>query len=125
VQTDQPGPRSGSPEPTDVAHAAGAGDPPDQQLVTIITGGLIAIGALTMLGIFALLRERHRRATETRLRLLPDSSITTQAGGTEAATPPPPLASRGTTWERDYALDEQPIGTVEYRPPPRPGEDIG
>ena len=25
-----------------------------------------------------------------------------------------------TSWERDWALDEAPIGSVEYRPPPEP-----
>jgi hypothetical protein len=88
--------------------------------VTIITGGLIAIGALTLIGIFALLRDRRQRDTETRLLLLPNGSAARSAGSKAS-----PAAARTTTWERDFALDHEPIGTVEYRPPPNPDDQGG
>jgi hypothetical protein len=95
--------------------AAGVVDDTEQQLITILTGGLIAIGALTLIGIFALLRDRRRRATDARLELLPEGAAT------EVAAPrPSPAARAPAAWERDFALDEEPIGTVEYRPPPEP-----
>ncbi|HYN62976.1 MAG TPA: hypothetical protein VES36_00110, partial [Candidatus Limnocylindrales bacterium] len=42
--------------------AAGGGTDTERQLVTILTGGLIAIGALALIGVFALLRDRRRRS---------------------------------------------------------------
>ena len=67
-------------------------------------------------GIFAILRDRRRKEADERPRLLPGSS----AG--EAATPPTPAQRKPTTWERDFALDDEPIGTVEYRPPAQSDE---
>ena len=83
----------------------------ERQLVTILTGGLIAIGALALIGFFAVFRDRRRRTAEARLAYLPE-------GAAEVAAKPPPPARPATNWERDFALDKEPIGTVEYRPPP-------
>ena len=90
----------------------------DRQLITIISGGLIAIGAVTLIGIFAILRDRRRKSTDAIPLLLPDP--------TAGEAPPPPAARaprQPTAWERDFALDHEPIGTVEYQPPPSPDED--
>jgi hypothetical protein len=95
--------------------AAGGGTDTERQVVTILTGGLIAIGALALIGAFALLRDRRRRSRDARLELLPEGAATpvaTPAGARPAATLRAPTA-----WERDYALDEEPIGTVEYQLP--------
>jgi hypothetical protein len=119
-ETQPPGSRPGraTPEPTDGAPAVGGIDTDgDRQLITIISGGLIAIGAVTLIGIFAILRDRRRKAADEGPMLLPDSS----AGG--AATPSRPAQRQPTTWERDFALDHEPIGTVEYQPPPSPDEE--
>jgi hypothetical protein len=91
-------------------------------VVTILTGGLIAIGALALIGGFALLRDRRRRSRDTRLELLPEGAATpvAAAGARPTATPRAPAA-----WERDYALDEEPIGTVEYQLPTTPDDGDG
>jgi predicted lipid-binding transport protein (Tim44 family) len=86
----------------------------EQQLVSILTGGLIAIGALALIGMLALVRNRRRRDTDARLALLPEAAATQPPA---AADRPSPAPRAPTTWERDYELDDEPIGTVEYRPP--------
>jgi hypothetical protein len=94
--------------------AAGGGTDAERQLVTILIGGLIAIGALALIGMFAVLRDRRRRSRDARLELLPEGAATqVSAAPRPARTPRAPTA-----WERDYALDEEPIGTVEYQLPP-------
>jgi hypothetical protein len=108
-----------TPTPKATAEPAGGGTDAERQLVTILTGGLIAIGALALIGMFALLRDRRRRSRDARLELLPDGAATATSAPRPARTPRAPTA-----WERDYALDEEPIGTVEYRLPPEP-EDEG
>jgi len=111
-----PGAATETARPTDAAPGV-VGTDDDQQLVTILVGGLIAIGALTLIGFLALLRDRRRRTADARLELLPE-------GAREAAAAPPaapaaaPPARAPTMWERDFALDQEPIGTVEYSPPP-------
>jgi hypothetical protein len=100
--------------------AAGGGTDAERQVVTILTGGLIAIGALALIGVFALLRDRRRRSRDARLEFLPQGAATAPASARPAATPRAPTA-----WERDYALDEEPIGTIEYRPPPTPSDESG
>jgi hypothetical protein len=79
----------------------------------------VALGALATVAMFAILFARRRRRRDTRLELLPE----------EARELPPssearkPEASRArASWERDWALDEAPIGSVEYRPPPAPDD---
>lgn len=110
-----------TPTPEASADPAAGGTDTERQVVTILTGGLIAIGALTLIGVFALLRDRRRRSRDTRLELLPEGAATAPvAGARPAVTPRAPTA-----WERDYALDEEPIGTVEYRPPPVADEESG
>jgi hypothetical protein len=90
--------------------------------VTILTGGLIAIGALALIGFFAILRDRRRRAKDARLELLPEGAAAAAPAAPTGARPPvtqrPP-----TNWERDFALDQEPIGTVEYQPPPTPEDE--
>jgi hypothetical protein len=94
--------------------AAGGGTDAERQLVTILIGGLIAIGALALIGMFAVLRDRRRRSRDARLELLPEGAAThVSAAPRPASTPRAPTA-----WERDFALDEEPIGTVEYQLPP-------
>jgi hypothetical protein len=99
--------------------AGGVGTDTERQLVTILTGGLVAIGALALIGVFALLRDRRRRNRDTRLDLLPEGAAT--PGSTAARPTPTPRAPAA--WERDYALAEEPIGTVEYQLPPTPGDE--
>jgi hypothetical protein len=97
--------------------AAGGGTDAERQVVTILTGGLIAIGALVLIGVFAILRDRRRHSRDARLELLPEGAAT-DVGTTTSPAPKPRVPA---AWERDYAFDEEPIGTVEYRPPPAPG----
>jgi hypothetical protein len=74
------------------------------QLWTIMLAGLVGIAALTLIGIFLILRERRRTAAEERLALVK-----------EEPRPPPGPARPRAEWE-DYALDDLPLGTVEYDP---------
>lgn len=85
---------------------------PERQLVTILTGGLIAIGALAMIGFFAILRRRRRSDTDVRLALLPGAAAELPRPATTFGRPPRATVS----WERDFAVDQEPIGTIEYRP---------
>jgi hypothetical protein len=108
-----------TPAPTSTPDgAAGPATPEDAErsVVTILVGGLIATGALALIGFLAILLDRRRRARDARLELLPDEARNVSAAAATAATRPEP-ARAPTAWERDYALDEAPIGTVEYRPP--------
>jgi hypothetical protein len=116
-ETEVPGsaPATGTPQPS-VGPPAPNGIDGERQLVTILTGGLIGIGALALIGFFAVFRDRRRRKAEARLAYLP-------GGAAEVAVKPPPPARVPTNWERDFALDEEPIGTVEYRPPPVPDDE--
>jgi hypothetical protein len=86
----------------------GGGDVEDQ-LWTLLIVGLIAIGVLTLFGIFFILRERRRDTTvDARIALIEKSP----------GAPPPRPARRRADWE-DYALDNLPLGTVDYEPPTR------
>jgi hypothetical protein len=78
------------------------------QLWTIMLAGLVGIAALTLIGIFLILRERRRTAVEERLALVD-----------EARRPPARQVRPRAEWE-DYALDDLPLGTVEYEPVDRP-----
>jgi len=99
-----------TPVPTtggDPAPAIGSGDV-ENQLWTILIGGLIAIATLTLFGIFLILRDRRRRTVDERIALIERSP----------GAPPARTARPRAEWE-DYELDDQPIGTVEYQPRPR------
>ena len=105
--------------PTPTPDAAGgpvAPDDTERQLITILVGGLIAIGALGMIGFIAILDDRRRRHRDARLELLPEDARRVTAAAAAASREDPDRAPA--PWERDYALEEAPIGTVEYRPPP-------
>ncbi|MGH2455875.1 MAG: hypothetical protein ACRDHD_06420 [Candidatus Limnocylindria bacterium] len=112
------------PTRTPVAGPAGGRLDPQDEIWTIVAGGLVGTALLVMLAMLAILRDRRRQATEVRLAGLPPeaaaASVQTElpadAPGrtpTAAALPGRPRAE----WE-DYALDDQPVGTVEYEPPP-------
>jgi len=99
-----------------------APDDTERQLITILVGGLIAIGALALIGFFAILLDRRRRNRDSRLELLPDDARNVSAAAATAAASRAEPARAPAPWERDYALEEAPIGTVEYAPPPESGE---
>jgi hypothetical protein len=80
----------------------------ESQLWTLLIGGLIAIAALTLFGIFLILRDRRRSTVDERVALIERSP----------AAPPPRPARPRADWE-DYALDDLPLGTVDYEPPTR------
>jgi hypothetical protein len=81
----------------------------ENQLWTIMIGGLLAIATLTLLGIFLILRDRRRDTTvEERVALIEKSP----------GAPPPRPARPRADWE-DYELDNLPLGTVDYEPPTR------
>jgi hypothetical protein len=77
----------------------------ENQLWTLLIVGLIAIGVLTLFGIFLILRDRRRNTVDERIALIERSP----------AAPAPRPARPRTDWE-DYALDDLPLGTVEYEP---------
>jgi hypothetical protein len=83
----------------------GGGDV-DQQLGRILTGGLVAIGLLAVVGFAAIWRDRRRREEELVLAPAPTAAPIPTAD-------PRPLAE----WERDFGLEDEPIGTIEYQPP--------
>ena len=112
--------------PTPTPDAAGgpiAPDDTERQLITILVGGLIAIGALALIGFFAILLDRRRRKRDSRLELLPEDARKVSATAAAAAASRAEPARAPAPWERDYALEEAPIGTVEYSPPPEPAEE--
>ena len=83
-------------------------------LVTVLTGSLVAIAVLALASMSILLAARRRRRRDTRLELLPEEARHLPAGGSGPAKAAGPR--QATAWERDWALDEAPIGSVEYRP---------
>ena len=98
-------PSSSRPDP---GPAIGGGDV-ENQLWTLLIGGLIAIAVLTLFGIFLILRDRRRDTTvDQRIALIERSP---------GALPPRPARPRA-DWE-DYELDNLPLGTVDYEPPTR------
>jgi len=81
----------------------------ESQLWTILIGGLVAIAALTLFGIFLILRDRRRRNTvDERVALIAASP-----------RPPAPRPDRPRADWEDYELDNLPLGTVDYEPPTR------
>ncbi|HEX6474881.1 MAG TPA: hypothetical protein VF114_07340, partial [Candidatus Limnocylindria bacterium] len=115
-----------TPTPTPLG-AAGPVSPDDteRQLITILVGGLIAIGALALIGFFAILLDRRRRERDSRLELLPEDARNVSAAAATAAASRAEPERAPAKWERDYALEEAPIGTVEYRQPGGGGEEPG
>jgi hypothetical protein len=73
-----------------------------------------------MFGFIAILIDRRRRYRDARLELLPEDARRVTAAAAAASRDDPDRAPA--PWERDYALEEAPIGTVEYRPPPETPE---
>ncbi len=110
--------------PTPTPDAGGGPVSPDdteRQLITILVGGLVAIGALGMVGFIAILLDRRRRYRDARLELLPEDARRVTRGRSRRRQRDDPDRAPA-PWERDYALEEAPIGTVEYRPPPETPE---
>jgi hypothetical protein len=103
--------RTPQPSPSALPGISGARDEREGQLGTLLTGGLIALVALGMLGLFAMARDRRRRVSDPRIALLPPEARVVAAPSSQPRPRPRP------DWE-DYALENQPIGTVEYEPPP-------
>lgn len=94
----------------------GGGEDVEGQLTSFLTGGVAAIGLLAAVGFAAIYADRRRNRQAG------------GGGGGGAASPPPgpfPTSTASTKagrqrpragWE-DYALDDEPIGTIEYEPP--------
>lgn len=89
--------------------SAGNGDV-EQQLTTFLTGGVAAVGLLGVIGFAAIYADRRRRAASPPTRPLGAQPL-------PSAPAPKVRASRTGGWE-DYALDNEPIGTVEPDPGP-------
>lgn len=92
------------------APSAGDGDV-EQQLSTFLTGGVVAVGLLGAIGFAAIYADRRRRAAESPAAGPPG------AQSPQSTAPARARSSRTGGWE-DYALDNEPIGTVEPEPPP-------
>jgi hypothetical protein len=90
--------------------SAGGGDVA-QQLSTFLTGGVVAVGLLGAVGFAAIYADRRRRAAASPAVGPPG------AQSPPSTTPARVRSSRTGGWE-DYALDNEPIGTVEPEPPP-------
>jgi hypothetical protein len=82
-------------------------------LMTLVAGALIALAVLALVGLFAFLAARRRWGREKRPVLLPVNARETPASATRQAAP----ARKPATWERDWALDDAPVGTVESEAP--------
>ena len=78
---------------------------------------------LALIGFIAILLDRRRRYKDARLALLPEDARRVSAAAAAAAASRDEPARATAPWERDYALDEAPVGTVEYRPPPETGDE--
>jgi hypothetical protein len=70
-------------------------------------GGLVAIGLLAVVGFAAIWRDRRRREEEGPV-----------LAGAPSAAPMPTANPRPVAdWQRDFGLEDEPIGTIEYQPP--------
>ncbi|HEX6655166.1 MAG TPA: hypothetical protein VF153_03035 [Candidatus Limnocylindria bacterium] len=114
VQTPTPTPTpTASPTAKLAAGRSAVGTSP---LITVVVGSLVAIGVLALAVMSIVLAAGRRRRRDNRLELRPEEAL--QGGGVipgaaiRAAGPRQP-----TLWERDWALDQAPIGSVEYQPP--------
>ncbi len=100
------GPGFGSATPTQIpAGGGGSGTSVDDGLGTFLTGGLAAIGLLAAVGFAAIWRDRRRERGA-------------RGAATRAPVTAPFLAPRRrpSTWERDIAIQDEPIGTVDDDP---------
>jgi hypothetical protein len=79
----------------------------------MLIGTIVALAVLALIGMVAILGARRRRTRDTRLELLPEEARAMPAPAATQAGAPRKVAA----WERDWALDEAPIGSVEYHPP--------
>jgi hypothetical protein len=100
------------------------GDGLEGQLTTFLTGGLAAIGLLAAVGFAAIYADRRRNraaAGAARAGGLPGGGAAARpvAFPTPTAAPKPGRPPRRRAGWEDYALDDEPIGTVEYDPPTR------
>ena len=108
-----PTPTPSPPASSAAAGGLGGGGDVGQQLGTIITGGLAAIVLLAVVGFAAIWRDRRRRE---------EGELTVAAVGpvgpvAQTVARPRREARPQADWERDYGLDDEPIGTIEYEPP--------
>src|SRR5574338_150950 len=92
--------------------AGPAQDVGEEAVWTLLAGGLIGITVLALIGVAAWLRRRSGDAIDGRIALLPPEARDVPTP--QEPSPPRPRAE----WEAS-ALDDLPIGTVEYEPPPR------
>lgn len=95
-----------------VGGGASSGGSLEGDLGTFLTGGLAAIGLLAVIGFTAIWRDRRREHVA-------GLAVTATPA---AAAPLMPSRRRPSTWERDYAVQDEPIGTVEFDDP-APKED--
>jgi len=97
-------PASGTITPTPIPGGGGGSNGSlENDLGTVLTGGLAAILLLAAVGFTAIWRDRRRE----------QAAATTAAVPRGAVAPPPPPRRRASTWERDYAAQDEPIGTVD------------
>ena len=82
----------------------------DGDLGTFLTGGLVAIGLLAVVGFTAIWHDRRREQEARR-------PVVALAGEPAASLKPPGPRS---AWERDYAMQDEPIGTVDDDEPTAP-----
>jgi len=92
---------SSSPAPGGIGGGEG-----NKQLGTILIGGVVAIGLLAVVGFAAIWRDRRRRDEEG------PALAPVEAAPTPTSDPGPRAG-----WDRDYGLEDEPIGTIEYPPP--------
>ncbi|MDH4334741.1 MAG: hypothetical protein OEW24_05710 [Chloroflexota bacterium] len=79
-------------------------------MTTVLTGGVVAVGLLGAIGFAAIYADRRRRAAASPAAGPPGARSPTS--GPSA----PGRSSRTGGWE-DYALDNEPSGTIEPEPP--------
>jgi hypothetical protein len=102
-QASDGGPGFGSASPPQIpAGSGGSGSSADNGLGTFLTGGLAAIGLLAAVGFAAIWRDRRRERVARKAAPQPP-----------AAAPFPAPPQRPSTWERDIAIQDEPIGTVD------------
>jgi len=103
------GTRTPSASPSGVA--SGGNDDVEQQLTTFLTGGVAAVGLLGAIGFAAIYADRRRRRP-----VAPPADGPAGGPRPPSSTRAPARPQRKAGWE-DYALDNEPIGTVEDERP--------
>ena len=86
------------------AGGGGSGGSLEDGLGTFLTGGLAAILLLAAVGFTAIWRDRRRETEAAQAPSAPPTNV----------PPSPPPRRRSSAWERDYAVQDEPIGTVEF-----------